>query len=146
MPGLHHSPSCLHKNGWHDIAGALTVDGVHHVFQGCPNSSGGWSHASSTNVVNWQDNGIHIHKLNETYVGMESYVSPCSVFVTMDENGVVCSGFRQCDSSAGVTGLNRFAKKWDVPLEIRCATNDNITSRGFPEFILPFYVLPCIAL
>eukprot|EP01052_Picozoa_sp_SAG31_P043254 SAG31_NODE_7147_length_1776_cov_1.202743_2_plen_175_part_00 len=54
---------------WHDIAGALTHDGVHHVFQGCPRGSSGpkgsaisgadgWHHAGSTDLVHWDDRGI----------------------------------------------------------------------------------------
>ena len=35
-PKIHHSPGCLHRGGWHDIAAALTFSGSHHVFQGCP--------------------------------------------------------------------------------------------------------------
>ncbi len=52
VPKVHHSPSCLHIEGWHDVAGALTFKGHHHVFQGCPASSG-WSHAHSTDLVHW---------------------------------------------------------------------------------------------
>ena len=41
-PRIHQSPDCLHVGGWHDMAGALTFQGTHHAFQGCP-GSGGWS-------------------------------------------------------------------------------------------------------
>lgn len=49
-PRIHQSPDCLHENGWHDMAGALTYKGWHHAFQGCPNS-GGWSHSASQDLV-----------------------------------------------------------------------------------------------
>ena len=32
-PKIHNAPACLNKGGWHDIAGALTYKGTHHVFQ-----------------------------------------------------------------------------------------------------------------
>ena len=55
-PRIHQSPDCLHRGGWHDMAGALTFKGVHHAFQGCP-ASGGWSHSTSTDLVHWVDKG-----------------------------------------------------------------------------------------
>ena len=39
-PRIHQSPDCLHRGGWHDMAGALTFKGWHHAFQGCPASGG----------------------------------------------------------------------------------------------------------
>jgi hypothetical protein len=137
-PTIHHSPDCLHKRSWHDMAGALTFNGIHHVFQGCP-ASGGWSHSRSVDLVHWQNMGRGVHALNETYKGMDSSSSPCSGFVTVDDEGVPCAGFRQCESSKGTTGLNPAAHIWDVPVEIRCATNDNLTLWGAPEFIYPLY-------
>ena len=38
---VHFTRSCLARGGWHDVAGAITINGTHHVFQGCPNA-GGW--------------------------------------------------------------------------------------------------------
>ena len=32
-PKIHHSPDCLHVHNPHDIAAAITLDGVHHVWQ-----------------------------------------------------------------------------------------------------------------
>ena len=49
-PRIHQSPDCLHRGGWHDMAGALTFKGEHHAFQGCP-ASGGWSHSVSSDLV-----------------------------------------------------------------------------------------------
>lgn len=138
---IHHSPDCLHKKGWHDIAGALSFAGVHHVFQGCP-SDGGWSHAASTDLVHWQDWGIHdgLKAIHETYEGMDSNQSPCSGFVTTtDFSDHVCAGFRQCSSNKGVTGINPQAHPWDVPLELRCAKNRNLTEWGEPEYLFPVY-------
>lgn len=31
VPTIHNVPSCLHEPNWHDIAGALTFNGLHHV-------------------------------------------------------------------------------------------------------------------
>jgi len=137
-PKIHHSPLCLHFPGWHDMAGALTFKGVHHAFQGCPRS-GGWSHSRSSDLVHWEDLGRGIHTRNETYEGMESDITPCSGFVTVDDKGVPCAGFRQCGSTKGTTGLNPAAHTWDVPMEIRCATNENLTMWGEPEYIYPAY-------
>ena len=47
-------------------------------------------------------------------------------FVTVDDTGVPCAGFRQCGSSKGTTGLNPAAHSWDVPMEIRCAENRSV--------------------
>jgi hypothetical protein len=138
-PKIHHSPECLHHNGWHDMAGAMSIAGVHHAFQGCPHA-GGWSHARSADLVHWVDLGIHVAAVQETYEGMNSSNSPCSGFVTVGDDGVPCAGFRQCTSSRGATGLNPQAQAWDVPLELRCAKDGaNMTQWGESEFILPFY-------
>lgn len=137
-PKIHQSPDCLHLGGWHDMAGALTFKGVHHAFQGCP-ASQGWSHSSSTDLVHWTNHGRGVHTLHETYEGMDSNDEPCSGFATVDDAGVPCAGFRQCGSTKGTTGLNPAAKGWDVPMELRCATNDNLTEWGEPIFIYPAY-------
>ena len=50
-----------------------------------------------------------------------------------------CAGFRQCGSNTGLTGLNPKANKWDAPLELRCAQNDNLTKWGPPDYIFPVY-------
>ena len=42
-------------------------------------------------------------------------------------------------SSKGVTGLNPNAHGWDVPLEVRCATNDNLTAWGPPQWLYDVY-------
>eukprot|EP01062_Namystynia_karyoxenos_P028852 TRINITY_DN21795_c0_g1_i1.p1 TRINITY_DN21795_c0_g1~~TRINITY_DN21795_c0_g1_i1.p1 ORF type:complete len:548 (+),score=109.37 TRINITY_DN21795_c0_g1_i1:85-1644(+) len=135
-PKLHYSPDCLHDNGWHDIAGALTWQGRHHVFQGCPNS-GGWHHGSSADLVHWTDMGQSgPQAIHESHAGMSSFSSPCSGFVTVDdENGKVCAGFRQCGSDKGVVG----GKSWDVPLELRCAQDANLTSWGDPEYLFDVF-------
>ena len=137
LPRFHFSPACLNNSGWHDIAGAITFGDAHHVFQGCP-KSGGWNHATSTDLVHWNDLGITMRAMQETYQNMSSDTSPCSGFVSADGD-VVCAGFRQCTSSAGVTGLNPKANKWDVPLEVRCAKHANLTEWGDPEYFFPVY-------
>mmetsp|Transcript_73233 Transcript_73233/g.156902 ORF Transcript_73233/g.156902 Transcript_73233/m.156902 type:complete len:531 (-) Transcript_73233:48-1640(-) len=137
-PKIHHSPDCLHKPGWHDVAGALTFKGTHHVFQGCP-SDGGWSHAASQDLVHWEDRGIHVKAIHETYEGMDSTAVPCSGFVVVNDQNVPCAGFRQCGSHKGTTGLNPEAHAWDVPLEVRCAKNDDLTEWGENQYLFPFY-------
>jgi hypothetical protein len=79
------------------VVGCLTYKGTHHVFQGCP-ADGGWHHASTIDLVHWDDRGISPHKYRENHSGMESNDSPCSGFVTVDDNGTPCAGFRQCGS------------------------------------------------
>jgi sucrose-6-phosphate hydrolase SacC (GH32 family) len=120
------------------MAGALTFKGVHHSFQGCP-ASGGWSHSSSTDLVHWKDEGRGVHILQENYEGMSSRDSPCSGFVTVDDAGIPCAGFRQCSSSNGTSGLNPAAHSWDVPMELRCAENDKLTNWSAPIWIYPVY-------
>ena len=66
---------------------------------------------------------------------MDSDVSPCSGFVAVNEDGQPCAGFRQCGSSHGVTGLNPKAQAWDVPLEMRCALNENLTQWGDNQYL-----------
>jgi hypothetical protein len=89
-------------HGWADIAGALTLKGTHHVFQGCP-AFGGWHHAASTDLVHWEDRGVPIKVLDESYEGFSSNSTPCSGFVTVDDEGIACAGFRQCDSVVRVS-------------------------------------------
>jgi hypothetical protein len=138
-PKIHQSPDCLHLGGWHDVAGALTFEGEHHVFQGCP-ASAGWSHSASSDLVHWTDRGRGVHTLHETYEGMDSTsCGPCSGFVTVDDEGTPCAGFRQCGSTKGATGLNPAAHHWDVPMELRCAENKNLTKWGQPIWIYPAY-------
>ena len=129
-PKIHFTPSVVSdQGGWHDIAGCITHKGVHHVYQGT-----GWNHALSTDLVHWQA-GTHGPKaVHETYAGMVSYSDPCSGFITKDpETGDVCAGFRQCGSSQGVAG----GKPWDVPLELRCALDDDLKSwnDASPEYL-----------
>ena len=138
-PKIHQSPDCLHLGGWHDVAGALTFKGVHHVFQGCP-ASKGWSHSASTDLVHWEDRGRGVHMLHETYEGMDSTsCGPCSGFVSVDDGGTPCAGFRQCGSTRGATGLNPKAHSWDVPMEVRCAKNSTLTDWSDPIWIYPAY-------
>ena len=138
VPKLHHSPDCLHHRGWHDVAAALTVGGVHHVFQGCP-EAGGWSHASSKDLVHWKDLGLGPVAVNETYAGMQSMESPCSGFIAVDDAGTPCAGFRQCGSTRGTTELNPAAHPWDVPMEVRCAQDEELTEWGPPQWLNPIY-------
>ena len=70
---------------------------------------------------------------------MDSNVSPCSGFVAVNDEGVPCAGFRQCGSNHGATGLNPKAQKWDVPMEVRCSTNANLTAWGPPQWLYPVY-------
>ena len=121
-PQIHFAPACVYNNGgWHDVAGAITHNGVHHIYQGV-----GWNHAVSTDLVHWIVGPHGPEAIHETYHGMDSKASPCSGFVTKDpsDNDRVCAGFRQCTSNKGVDGMN----KWDVPLELRCALDDNLTA------------------
>ncbi len=124
--------------GWADIAGALTLNGTHHVFQGCP-TAGGWHHAASRDLVHFEDRGIHLRAIKESYEGMVSDSPPCSGFVTVDDEGTPCAGFRQCTSTSGITGLNPAAHPWDVPLELRCAQDARLTSWSAPEYLFPVY-------
>ena len=49
-------------------------------------------------------------------------------YITKDplDNNKVCAGFRQCGSNKGVGGNS--VHPWDVPLELRCAEDDALTS------------------
>ena len=70
---------------------------------------------------------------------MDSMSEPCSGFVTVDGKGTPCAGFRECGSHNGTTKLNPAAHTWDVPLEIRCATNADLTTWAAPEYLYPVY-------
>lgn len=118
-PTIHFAPDYVaNDGGWHDIAGALTHKGVHHIYQG-----EGWNHALSTDLVHWTTGPHGPKAIREVYRGMDSLSDPCSGFLTKDVDGTVCAGFRQCDSSKGVEG----GHPWDVPLELRCALDDDMT-------------------
>ena len=120
-PTLHFFPSWDDGPGWHDVAGAITHLGIHHVFQGQ-----GWNHASSNDLVRWRAAPHGPFAVHETYAGMNSTSDPCSGFLTKDpaDSNRVCAGFRQCGSDAGVQGGN----PWDVPLELRCALDDALSA------------------
>jgi hypothetical protein len=130
-PALHNSPPCLHIGGWHDIAGALLWDGTAHVFQGCPGSDwdGGWHHATSEDFVHWTNLGVDVKTVNETYGASP----PCSGFMTVDDEGVPCAGFRECSGN----WPNRTNQQ--VPLEVRCATDPGLRNFTGPEYLFWFY-------
>ena len=130
-PRIHYSPPCMRLGGWHDIAGALTYKGAHHVFPGCDAMMGGWHHGVTEDLVHYREVPGAPRRVVETYAGMYSYMTPCSGFVTVDDDGVACAGFRQCGSDRGVEG----GQAWDVPMEIRCAKNDNLNEWGDPIYL-----------
>ena len=129
IPTIHFAPNYVFEQGnWHDIAGAITHNGVHHVYQGQ-----GWNHAFSTDLVHWQTGPHGPKAIDETYAGMRSHITPCSGYLTKDDSNRVCAGFRQCSSTKGVTGMPH---PWDVPLELRCALDDNMTAWSQdPEYL-----------
>ena len=122
------------------MAGSITTsDGTHHTFQGCP-GRGGWAHSTSKDLVHWTYEDLNVHQIHETYEGMDSESSPCSGFVTIDEKGVPCAGFRQCGSSKGTTELNPSAHSWDVPMEMRCSLNgETMTNWTNPIWMYQVY-------
>ena len=133
-PQIHNVPDCLIDDGWHDIAGALSLPADtgqrHHVFQGCPLQLG-WHHAYSDDLVHWTNLGISVLERNESYAGFHSLSSPCSGFATVDDDGNPCVGFRQCSSDRGVAG----GQAWDAPLELRCATNASMQAFGPNQYL-----------
>ena len=49
-PTIHFTPKHVSmQGGWHDIAGAVTHNSVHHIFMGT-----GWNHHVSSDLVHWQ--------------------------------------------------------------------------------------------
>lgn len=132
--GVTNSPDCLTAPNWHDVAGALFFKGAWHVFQGCNAYGGtpaGWHHAVSTNLVDWVNLGIEpgLSAQDEPYGAS----SPCSGFVTVDDAGVACAGFRQCGGNWPGRSNSQ------VPLELRCSTNDALTNWTSPEYLFWFY-------
>lgn len=122
-PAVHFAPTVVSdRGGWHDIAGAFTHKGLHHIYQGT-----GWNHALSADLVNWNAGAHGPYPIHETYKGMDSYSDPCSGFLTLDpETGKLCAGFRQCGSSRGINATGFHG--WDVPLELRCALDDELSA------------------
>ena len=122
-PTIHFAPTYVSdQGGWHDVAGAITHGKIHHVFQGT-----GWNHATSNDLVHWKTAPHGPIAIHETYDGMDSRSDPCSGFVTKDDEGFICAGFRQCGSKKGVAG----SADWDVPLELRCATDQSANLSSF---------------
>ena len=122
-PTIHFAPTYVSdQGGWHDVAGAITHGKIHHVFQGT-----GWNHATSNDLVHWKTAPHGPIAIHETYDGMDSLSTPCSGFVTKDDEGFICAGFRQCGSKKGVAG----SADWDVPLELRCATDQSANLSSF---------------
>lgn len=133
-PQIHNSPNCLHLFGWHDLTGTIYLNGTYHVFQGCPGPgslSGGWMHSVSTDLVHWTHSGIDISSIMEPY----GESTPCSGFVTVDDDGIVCAGLRQCIGNWPNMSGNLNA----VPLELRCAVNADLSVWSGPEYMLWFY-------
>jgi hypothetical protein len=137
-PKIHFTPTYVSDSGgWHDIAGAITHNEVHHIYQGT-----GWNHAYSEDLVHWQTGSHGPAAIHETYAGMDSTSDPCSGFITKDpaDNGRVCAGFRQCGSKKGVDG----GADWDVPLELRCAEDDSLTNWTTTDIDYLFNVSWCV--
>ena len=132
QPAIHFAPDYVAlKRGWHDIAGAITHKGIHHIYQGT-----GWNHAASDDLVSWTVGKHGPPAIHETYMGMDSYSDPCSGFIVKDDSAPgpprICAGFRQCGSRRGVRGMH----PWDVPLELRCAMDDTLTEwSSEPEYL-----------
>ena len=79
-PLIHFAPDVVSTvGGWHDIAGAITHHGVHHIYQGT-----GWNHARSRDLVTWSVAPHGPAAIHETYAGMDSDTDPCSGFITKD--------------------------------------------------------------
>jgi hypothetical protein len=53
-----------------------------------------------SDLVHWEDRGIHVDAIKESWEGFTSDTSPCSGFVTVDDEGVPCAGFRQVSGRA----------------------------------------------
>ena len=80
-PTIHFAPPVVsNQGGWHDVAGAITHDSVHHVFQGT-----GWNHATSIDLVHWKIAPHGPQAIQENYAGMDSFSTPCSGYVTKDD-------------------------------------------------------------
>ena len=156
-PKVHNSPNCLHNHGWHDMAGALTIGGQHHVFQGCPDGpgagawgdhpadhdTGGWHHSVTTDHVHFTQVGIApgLSALNETYEGIDAFETPCSGFVVHDaEARQVCAGFRECHGTRSWPGATRDG----VPLQFRCTADAELARPAkpgaFADWSAPEYV------
>ena len=83
IPTIHFIPTYVSdRGGWHDVAGAFTHKGVHHIWQGT-----GWNHAVSHDLVKWSTAPHGPKAVHETYKGMDSETDPCSGFVTLDKDG-----------------------------------------------------------
>ena len=147
-------PTMVHYPAMDPVAGlrphcACAVpahNGVHHVFQGCPRSSlgpepDGWHHAASIDLVHWEDRGIGPGAQDESWHGFTSKKPspPCSGFVTVDDDGAPCAGYRSCQSATGLSDSGNPNATWNAPLELRCAENANLTQWGPPDYIFPVY-------
>ena len=85
----------------------------------------------SHNLVDWHNLGIEpgLSAIPEPY----GTSSPCSGFMVVDDDGTPCAGFRECGGQwPGRSNVQ-------VPLELRCAKNAELTAWTGPEYIFWFY-------
>ena len=96
-PLIHFAPDVVSTvGGWHDIAGAITHHGVHHIYQGT-----GWNHARSRDLVTWSVAPHGPAAIHETYAGMDSDTDPCSGFITKDPDDGGCGPAPESSTPGG---------------------------------------------
>ena len=96
-PLIHFAPDVVSTiSGWHDIAGAITHNGVHHIYQGT-----GWNHAQSRDLVTWTVAPHGPAAIHETYAGMDSYTDPFSGFITKDPDDGGCGPAPESSTPGG---------------------------------------------
>ena len=84
--------------------------------------------------------GKHQSNLRRAGCTSKQVQKGCSGFVSVDDEGTPCAGFRQCGSTKGATGLNPAAHTWDVPMEVRCAENLKTSGSNLTEWSDPIWI------
>ena len=137
-PRLHYAP--LNKSAG-DIAGALSHNGLHHVWQLTGERLGagaGWHHRVSADLVHWRTAS------DGQPVGPDDWPSGFAIADSEQTGGRICAGMRcdRCqpkDPSRPLCplGKDNTSACQQPPLALRCATNSEATEWGAYEPLIP---------